>query len=119
MLSKLITMKQLGQFVSDHQPEKIIDESYVWWLIRQGQDIVISLGLRQCLQLHDVFSHDIERLRRTAENGRQLERRSRMATGGRPWPGSGSNRSIKPSMISSRWHGRYKKSGEGYAQANS
>ena len=71
MLSKLITMKQLGQFVSEHQPEKIIDESYVWWLIRQGQDIVISWdygNVFSCTMYFPTASDDYEELLKMADD---------------------------------------------------
>lgn len=42
MLSRWITTKQLTQYMANYEPEKLVEGWYVWWLIRQGQDIVIS-----------------------------------------------------------------------------
>lgn len=42
MLEKLITNGHLGQFVHEHKSETIIEGGFVWWMIRNGQDIVVS-----------------------------------------------------------------------------
>jgi hypothetical protein len=70
MQSKLITMRQLGQFVSEHQPEKIIEESYVWWLIRQNHDIIVSWNygnVLSCVAYFPVTSDDYDELLRMAD----------------------------------------------------
>ena len=70
MQSKLITMRQLGQFVAEYQPEKIIEESYVWWLIREGHDLIVSWDygvILSCTVHFPVTSDDYDELLRMAD----------------------------------------------------
>ena len=70
MFAKLITMRQLGQFVAEHQPETIIEESYVWWLIRQNHDIIVSWeygNIMSCTVHFPVTSDDYDELLRMAD----------------------------------------------------
>jgi hypothetical protein len=70
MLDKLITNRQLGQFVAEHRPETIIEGGYVSYLIRDGQDIVVSWdygNVFSCKLYFPTTSEDYEKLLALAE----------------------------------------------------
>ena len=65
MLERLITNRQLGQFVAEHEPETIIEGGYVSYLIRNGQDIVVSWdygNVFSCKMYFPTTSEDYEEL---------------------------------------------------------
>jgi len=65
MLEKLITNRQLGQFVAEHHPEMIIEGGYVFWMIRDGHDLLVSWdygNVFSCKMYFPTTSEDYEEL---------------------------------------------------------
>ncbi|QTA82359.1 Uncharacterized protein dnl_47340 [Desulfonema limicola] len=40
MIKAITTNAQLGQFIEEQKPEMLVEGGYVWWMLRDCQDIV-------------------------------------------------------------------------------
>ncbi|MDM8538547.1 hypothetical protein QUF70_17465 [Desulfobacterales bacterium HSG17] len=42
MIRTITSNGELGMFIAEQQPEMLVEGGYVWWMLRDTQDIIVS-----------------------------------------------------------------------------